>query len=162
MSCLLKASAGLLLHCNLLAPSPNSARVNCSSSTDLRLSWRNSCKMRMTPISTCGARHVRHTLTTCEHSRCTLSGRKLQSFHCRRWCSGLNSVGIFLTFFFVPEPLRVPLAELDRRYAYHTAGKVYHGASADLCDTRVTALMGTTCTCQAVASHLLYEMPREW
>jgi MFS family permease len=43
------------------------------------------------------------------------------------WCSGLNSVGIFLTFFFVPEPLRVPLAELDRRYAYHSAGKVYHG-----------------------------------
>ena len=45
-----------------------------------------------------------------------------------RWCSGLNTVGIFLTFLFVPEPLRVPLAELDRRYAYSTAGKVYHGA----------------------------------
>ena len=26
-----------------------------------------------------------------------------------------------------PEPLRVPLSELDRRYAYHMAGKVYHG-----------------------------------
>ncbi len=46
-----------------------------------------------------------------------------------RWCSGLNTVGIFLTFLFVPEPLRVPLAELDRRYAYTQAGKVYHGAS---------------------------------
>ena len=46
----------------------------------------------------------------------------------RRWCSGLNTVGIFLTFLFVPEPLRVPLAELDRRYAYSSAGKVYHGA----------------------------------
>ncbi len=45
-----------------------------------------------------------------------------------RWCSGLNTVGIFLTFLFVPEPLRVPLAELDRRYAYSAAGKVYHGA----------------------------------
>ena len=44
-----------------------------------------------------------------------------------RWCSGLNTVGIFLTFLFVPEPLRVPLAELDRRYAYTSAGKVYHG-----------------------------------
>ena len=48
---------------------------------------------------------------------------------CCRWCSGLNTVGIFLTFLFVPEPLRVPLAELDRRYAYSSAGKVYHGAS---------------------------------
>jgi hypothetical protein len=46
----------------------------------------------------------------------------------RRWCAALSSVGIFLTFLFVPEPLRVPLAELDRRYAYHQAGKVYHGA----------------------------------
>ena len=48
---------------------------------------------------------------------------------CGRWTSALSTVGIFLTFLFVPEPLRVPLAELDRRYAYHTAGKVYHGAS---------------------------------
>ena len=32
-----------------------------------------------------------------------------------------------LTLLFTPEPLRVPLLELDRRYAYHTAGKVYHG-----------------------------------
>lgn len=35
--------------------------------------------------------------------------------------------GIVLTLLFTPEPLRVPLLELDRRYAYHTAGKVYHG-----------------------------------
>ena len=39
----------------------------------------------------------------------------------------MNSVGIILTVIFTPEPLRVPLAELDRRYRYHTAGKVYHG-----------------------------------
>ena len=35
-----------------------------------------------------------------------------------------------VTFLFVPEPLRVPLSELDRRYEYHDAGKVYHGAPA--------------------------------
>ena len=40
----------------------------------------------------------------------------------------MNSVGIILTILFTPEPLRVPLAELDRRYDYYTAGKVYHGA----------------------------------
>ncbi len=45
----------------------------------------------------------------------------------RRWSAGLNSVGIVLTLLFTPEPLRVPLLELDRKYAYHTAGKVYHG-----------------------------------
>ena len=39
----------------------------------------------------------------------------------------MNSVGIILTLIFTPEPLRVPLAELDRKYAYATAGKVYHG-----------------------------------
>ena len=39
----------------------------------------------------------------------------------------MNSVGIILTILFTPEPLRVPLAELDRRYRYHSAGKVYHG-----------------------------------
>lgn len=50
----------------------------------------------------------------------------------RRWTSALSTVGIFLTWLFVPEPLRVPLAELDRRYAYHTAGKVYHGAFDDV------------------------------
>ena len=33
-----------------------------------------------------------------------------------------------MTALFVPEPLRVPLSELDRRYEYHDAGKVYHGA----------------------------------
>ena len=48
----------------------------------------------------------------------------------RFWlAAALNSVGIILTLLFTPEPLRVPLLELDRRYAYHTAGKVYHGAS---------------------------------
>ncbi len=47
----------------------------------------------------------------------------------RFWlAASLNSVGIILTLLFTPEPLRVPLLELDRRYAYHTAGKVYHGA----------------------------------
>ncbi len=45
----------------------------------------------------------------------------------RRWSAGLSSVGIVLTLLFTPEPLRVPLLELDRKYAYHTAGKVYHG-----------------------------------
>jgi len=46
----------------------------------------------------------------------------------RFWlAASLNSVGIVLTLLFTPEPLRVPLLELDRRYAYHTAGKVYHG-----------------------------------
>ena len=40
----------------------------------------------------------------------------------------MNSAGIVLTWLFTPEPLRVPLSELDRRYAYHTAGKTYHGA----------------------------------
>ena len=39
----------------------------------------------------------------------------------------MNSVGIILTLLFTPEPLRVPLSELDRRYDYHRAGKVYHG-----------------------------------
>ena len=49
------------------------------------------------------------------------------------WTIGSNAVcydllqGILLTLLFTPEPLRVPLLELDRRYAYHTAGKVYHG-----------------------------------
>ena len=61
---------------------------------------------------------------------CFLPELSLTSRTLCRWCSGLNTVGIFLTFLFVPEPLRVPLAELDRRYAYSQAGKVYHGASA--------------------------------
>lgn len=52
----------------------------------------------------------------------------------RFWLSAsLNLVGILLTLLFTPEPLRVPLLELDRRYAYHTAGKVYHGAHTCLC-----------------------------
>ncbi len=60
---------------------------------------------------------------------CRLDARALTCpWLCRRWTSALSTVGIFLTFLFVPEPLRVPLAELDRRYAYHSAGKVYHGA----------------------------------
>jgi hypothetical protein len=41
-------------------------------------------------------------------------------------------VGILVTFLFVPEPLRVPLSELDRRYEYYQAGKVYHGSSGSL------------------------------
>ena len=47
--------------------------------------------------------------------------------------------GIVLTLLFTPEPLRVPLLELDRRYAYHTAGKVYHGGrlSSTFCDNLV-------------------------
>ncbi len=50
----------------------------------------------------------------------------------RRWCAALNTVGILVTFLFVPEPLRVPLSELDRRYEYYQAGKVYHGSSGSL------------------------------
>lgn len=36
-------------------------------------------------------------------------------------------MGIALTLLFTPEPLGVPLLELDRKYAYYQAGKVYHG-----------------------------------
>ena len=65
--------------------------------------------------------HIWRTCLSCQASIC-------KPVVTCRWCSGLNTVGIFLTFLFVPEPLRVPLAELDRRYTYTSAGKVYHGA----------------------------------
>ncbi len=52
-----------------------------------------------------------------------------------------------MTFLFVPEPLRVPLSELDRRYEYHDAGKVYHGAPTFLLE-RLMPRRHAQATCQ--------------
>jgi MFS family permease len=60
------------------------------------------------------------------------------------YAASLNTAGILLTLLFTPEPLRVPLLELDRRYAYHTAGKVYHGEAINPRNlSTVERLMGT-------------------
>ena len=58
----------------------------------------------------------------------------------------MNSVGIILTLVFTPEPLRVPLSELDRRYRYHTAGKVYHGVLPSPFPRSTLELANDTCT----------------
>ncbi|KAL3156851.1 hypothetical protein ABBQ38_001120 [Trebouxia sp. C0009 RCD-2024] len=38
-----------------------------------------------------------------------------------------NVVGFFLTLVFLPDPLRISLAETDRRWRYIMAGRTYHG-----------------------------------
>ena len=38
-----------------------------------------------------------------------------------------NVVGFILTLLFLPDPLRISLAETDRRWRYITAGRTYHG-----------------------------------
>lgn len=38
-----------------------------------------------------------------------------------------NAAGFLLTLFFLPDPLRISLAETDRRWRYITSGRTYHG-----------------------------------
>lgn len=41
--------------------------------------------------------------------------------------ASFNIGGFLLTLLFMPDPLRVSLAEVDRRWAYLRSGRVYHG-----------------------------------
>ena len=41
--------------------------------------------------------------------------------------SSFNIGGLLLTLLFMPDPLRVSLTEVDRRWSYLTSGRVYHG-----------------------------------
>ena len=41
--------------------------------------------------------------------------------------ASFNIGGFILTLLFMPDPLRVSLAEVDRRWAYIRSGRTYHG-----------------------------------
>ena len=41
--------------------------------------------------------------------------------------ASFNIGGFFLTLLFMPDPVRVSLAEGDRRWAYLRSGRIYHG-----------------------------------
>lgn len=42
-----------------------------------------------------------------------------------------NVVGFILTLVFLPDPLRISLAETDRRWRYITSGRTYHGEAVN-------------------------------
>ncbi len=86
------------------------------------------CPLFCRPLASHDCNNIQSTNSSSQQETTPNKSPNVQTLVLHRWCSGLNTVGIFLTFLFVPEPLRVPLAELDRRYAYSAAGKVYHGA----------------------------------
>ncbi len=45
--------------------------------------------------------------------------------------SSFNMGGFFLTLIFMPEPLRISLAEIDRRWSYIKEGRPYHGEAVN-------------------------------
>ena len=42
-----------------------------------------------------------------------------------------NGAGFLLTLLFLPDPLRISLAETDRRWRYITSGRTYHGEAVN-------------------------------
>lgn len=45
--------------------------------------------------------------------------------------ASFNIGGFFLTLLFMPDPMRVSLAEVDRRWAYLRSGRTYHGEAVN-------------------------------